>query len=130
MPSQQKRNCGLRLEKKCMGISSYEQSPIILPSVQPELTYTDYCTTIVNTLAQRRKTLDSALGQLATRALILTEIAMRLVETLRRGHKVLVAGNGGSAAQAQHFSAELVGRFKRERTPSQVISHWSSPESE
>ncbi len=39
-----------------------------------------------------------------------------VTETLRRGNKVLVAGNGGSAADAQHFAAELVGRYgRRER---------------
>ena len=35
---------------------------------------------------------------------------------------MLVAGNGGSAAEAQHFAAELVGRFKRERSPYAVLS--------
>jgi D-sedoheptulose 7-phosphate isomerase len=34
---------------------------------------------------------------------------------LRQGGRVLVFGNGGSAAEAQHFAAELVGRFGRER---------------
>ncbi len=34
---------------------------------------------------------------------------------IRGGRTVFVCGNGGSAAQAQHFAAELVGRFKRER---------------
>ncbi len=34
---------------------------------------------------------------------------------LRGGGKLLVCGNGGSAADAQHFSAELLGRFERER---------------
>ena len=38
-----------------------------------------------------------------------------LVEALRAGRKVLACGNGGSAADAQHFVAELVGRFVRER---------------
>lgn len=38
-----------------------------------------------------------------------------LREALRRGGKILVAGNGGSAADAQHFAAELVGRFQRNR---------------
>ena len=38
-----------------------------------------------------------------------------VTECLRRGNKLLIAGNGGSAADAQHFSAELVGRFKLER---------------
>ncbi len=38
-----------------------------------------------------------------------------LVRALRSGGKVLVCGNGGSAADAQHFAAELVGRFESER---------------
>ena len=38
-----------------------------------------------------------------------------LVETLRSGGKVLSCGNGGSAGDAQHFSAELLNRFERER---------------
>jgi len=38
-----------------------------------------------------------------------------VTESLRKGNKVLIAGNGGSAADAQHFSAELVGRYMLER---------------
>jgi len=38
-----------------------------------------------------------------------------LVAALRAGHRVLACGNGGSAADAQHFVAELVGRYERER---------------
>lgn len=38
-----------------------------------------------------------------------------MVKTLRNGHKVLLCGNGGSAADAQHIAAELVGRFVTER---------------
>jgi D-sedoheptulose 7-phosphate isomerase len=38
-----------------------------------------------------------------------------LRQALRAGRKVLICGNGGSAADAQHFAAELVGRFARER---------------
>jgi D-sedoheptulose 7-phosphate isomerase len=41
--------------------------------------------------------------------------AAALVETLGRGGQVLAFGNGGSAANAQHFVAELVGRFERTR---------------
>ncbi len=36
---------------------------------------------------------------------------------LESGHKILLAGNGGSAADAQHIAAEFVGRFKIERRP-------------
>lgn len=38
-----------------------------------------------------------------------------LIEALKKGNKILVAGNGGSAADAQHFAGELVGRFLKER---------------
>ena len=42
---------------------------------------------------------------------------MLLAEALRGGGKVLACGNGGSAADAQHFAAELVNRFEIERPP-------------
>lgn len=42
-------------------------------------------------------------------------MATDLVITLHRGSKVLVCGNGGSAADAQHFAAELVVRFETDR---------------
>jgi D-sedoheptulose 7-phosphate isomerase len=38
-----------------------------------------------------------------------------IVAALEKGHKLLIMGNGGSAADAQHFAAEIVGRFKLER---------------
>ena len=43
--------------------------------------------------------------------------ADRLAECLSAGHKILIFGNGGSAADAQHIAAELVNRFKVERPP-------------
>src|SRR5512132_1139753 len=50
------------------------------------------------------------------------EAAVVLADCLERGNKVLVLGNGGSAADAQHFAAEFVGRFGRERAPVPVIA--------
>lgn len=41
---------------------------------------------------------------------------------LSNGNKILACGNGGSAADCQHFSAQLVGRFERERLPLPVIA--------
>jgi D-sedoheptulose 7-phosphate isomerase len=38
-----------------------------------------------------------------------------LAGAMKAGHKVLACGNGGSAADSQHFAAEMVGRFERER---------------
>lgn len=45
----------------------------------------------------------------------LDKIAARMTRTLREGGKLLWCGNGGSAADAQHLAAELVGRFLQER---------------
>ena len=41
---------------------------------------------------------------------------------LRQGHKLLVFGNGGSAADSQHIAAELVGRYRRERRAMAAIA--------
>ncbi|RQO37410.1 phosphoheptose isomerase [Herminiimonas sp. KBW02] len=41
---------------------------------------------------------------------------------LSNGNKILACGNGGSAADCQHFSAQLVGRFERERLPLPVMA--------
>jgi D-sedoheptulose 7-phosphate isomerase len=45
----------------------------------------------------------------------LAEVAMACVDALRRGNKILFAGNGGSAADSQHLAAELVSRFAYDR---------------
>jgi len=81
-----------------------------------------YQDAIINALTCRRERLEATLAGLVAWTLPLAEVAAQLVETLRTGHKVLVAGNGGSAAEAQHFAAEFVGRFKRERKPYAVLS--------
>ena len=46
----------------------------------------------------------------------LAQAGALLAETLLASRRVLACGNGGSAADAQHFAAEIVGRFERERT--------------
>lgn len=43
------------------------------------------------------------------------EAAEYILQTIQIGHKILIAGNGGSAADAQHMAAELVVRFEKER---------------
>lgn len=56
------------------------------------------------------------------------ETAARLIlNALQNGHKILTCGNGGSAADAQHFAAELVGRYRAERTPLPAISLATDP---
>ena len=65
-------------------------------------------------LALSREALERASG-----AAGLLEVARKIAEViasaLRGGGKLLVAGNGGSAADAQHISAEIVGRYKKDR---------------
>jgi D-sedoheptulose 7-phosphate isomerase len=46
----------------------------------------------------------------------------RMVECLRNGGKILSCGNGGSAGDAQHFSAELLNRFEMERPPLAAVA--------
>ncbi len=52
----------------------------------------------------------------------LKAIADAIAGALKNGHKLLIAGNGGSAADAQHIAAELVGRYKSERSPLPAIA--------
>jgi D-sedoheptulose 7-phosphate isomerase len=47
----------------------------------------------------------------------ITKIATMAVDALRNGHSLYFMGNGGSAADAQHISGELVGRYKKDRKP-------------
>jgi D-sedoheptulose 7-phosphate isomerase len=46
---------------------------------------------------------------------VLESVAQVMIASLRAGGKILWCGNGGSAADAQHLAAEIVGRFRRER---------------
>ena len=54
---------------------------------------------------------------LADQALLtaIDKVAQHCVDVLQSGHKLLLAGNGGSASDAQHIAAELVGRFEVDR---------------
>lgn len=58
-----------------------------------------------------------------------------LISSIRSGGKLLIMGNGGSAADAQHIAAELIGRYKVERrglpaialtTDSSILTAWSN----
>lgn len=60
-----------------------------------------------------------AASQLAQPIAQATEL---MFTALSNGNKILACGNGGSAADCQHFAAELVGRFERERLPLPAIA--------
>jgi D-sedoheptulose 7-phosphate isomerase len=59
--------------------------------------------------ALQRATHDAALLDVAR------NIAAAIATALRSGNKLLIVGNGGSAADAQHIAAEIVGRYKQDR---------------
>jgi D-sedoheptulose 7-phosphate isomerase len=50
------------------------------------------------------------------------EAARTIAHALREGHKLLLCGNGGSAADAQHIAAEFTGRFVSDRRPLAALS--------
>jgi D-sedoheptulose 7-phosphate isomerase len=66
--------------------------------------------------------LRAALEEFRAEADRLDAWAARLADTLPRGGRLLAAGNGGSAAQAQHLVAELVGKLDADRAPLSAIA--------
>ncbi len=59
---------------------------------------------------------------LKNRAPIIEEIAHIWIEALSNGNKVIFCGNGGSAADSQHLAAELMGKYRLDRSPLPAIS--------
>lgn len=70
---------------------------------------------------EARRVLDAFLADAALLA-ALDAAADLLATTLRRGNKVLICGNGGSACDAAHFAEELSGRYKADRKPLAAIA--------
>jgi D-sedoheptulose 7-phosphate isomerase len=53
---------------------------------------------------------------------VLEEILQILLQTLRAGNKIILFGNGGSAADSQHIAAELISKFRRDRSALPAIA--------
>jgi D-sedoheptulose 7-phosphate isomerase len=66
--------------------------------------------------------MDRLLTALHASAAVLDELARWTADRIVGGSRLLVCGNGGSAAEAQHFAAELVGRFQAERRPLPAVA--------
>src|SRR5215203_4635264 len=73
-------------------------------------------------LLDRARALSTVLSLVATNSHQVTCAAAIIGDALAAGHLVMVCGNGGSAAEAQHLAGELVGRFRREREPWPVLA--------
>jgi D-sedoheptulose 7-phosphate isomerase len=52
----------------------------------------------------------------------IVQIAELIIQSLKKGGKILIFGNGGSAADSQHIAAEFVGRFKKDRRALKAIA--------
>ena len=53
---------------------------------------------------------------------VIEDMARVIIDAFRGGHRLYIAGNGGSAADAQHIAGELVGRFRYDRAPLPAIA--------
>ncbi len=76
----------------------------------------------VHAVAEHVRNVAPVLHALELESARLAGWAIRLAERLEAGGRLLVAGNGGSAAEAQHLAAEFVGRFCSERRPYSAIA--------
>ncbi len=74
--------------------------------------------TMKDQIAVHQRVVSAAVEQVS----LLERIADRLIEIFKLHGRVYVVGNGGSAADAQHIAAELVGRFKQDRRPLPAIA--------
>ena len=68
--------------------------------------------TIQNEFQSHLETINNVIGNMEKDIIKASQI---VVDALKNGNKILLCGNGGSAADAQHIAAELTGRYKTER---------------
>jgi D-sedoheptulose 7-phosphate isomerase len=73
-------------------------------------------------VSQHLEALAIAAQQAASAAPVVSEWGQHLAAVLAAGGKLLACGNGGSAAEAQHLTGELLGRFRHERRPLPAIA--------
>jgi len=76
---------------------------------------------VIEYLAQSRDVVQAAIDDPAFAGTV-AAIVDRVAAAISAGGKVLLAGNGGSAADAQHLAGELVGRFNYDRAPAAAIA--------
>ncbi|MFF2346367.1 SIS domain-containing protein [Pseudarthrobacter sp. NPDC058119] len=95
-------------------------APPALPAVLPGATFVDPAS--ADAVRAHLDNVLPALDSLRSQSGRLAAWGVELAQRLLRGQRLLAAGNGGSAAEAQHLTAELVGRFDGERVPFSAIS--------
>ncbi len=93
-------------------VNGYSSSSIIDKIVPAETDAEEGDNLVTFSLNQHRRVFDEVVGSMIES---ITECGELILETVRNGKKILVCGNGGSAADAQHIAAEFVGRYETER---------------
>jgi D-sedoheptulose 7-phosphate isomerase len=74
---------------------------------------------IIDELNEHKAVIDTIIDNLLDD---IVSVSHLIIATLKDGNKILICGNGGSAADAQHIAAELTGRYKTERKPLPCIA--------
>src|ERR1700736_4076907 len=74
----------------------------------------------IRAIFEEASAVHTAIAKESARTILTAAEAIR--DALVRGGKIVIFGNGGSAADAQHFAAELVGHFRIERRPLSAIA--------
>ena len=69
----------------------------------------------MSSIAEHLRQSADVLSRMAEQSGPVEDVAAKICSALQDGKKIVIFGNGGSAADAQHFAAELVGRFEKER---------------
>lgn len=75
-------------------------------------------------LAQSLAASVATFNSLAALEPAITRAGDLILQTLKQGNQLLIAGNGGSAAEASHFATELAGRYSKDRRP---LPAWALP---
>lgn len=73
---------------------------------------------ILKLIEDHEKVIETLYREIST----IENIAKVMTDALKKGNKILLAGNGGSAADSQHFAAEIVVRFQKERKALPAVS--------
>ncbi len=66
--------------------------------------------------------LSSIINKMALMYELIEDVSLKIANSIKNGGKLMICGNGGSAADAQHMAAEFVNRFLKERKPLAAIA--------
>lgn len=79
--------------------------------------------TIIDELhSQIQENIDTSKGIIENSLEVILQVGQRIVSAVKKGNKILLCGNGGSAADSQHIAAEFINRFRKERIPLPAIA--------